>query len=96
MRDDDFNELVESIEEGAKILRRETQPSRIFVFGPEQIKDIRSSTGKTQEEFARMMGVSVKTLRNWEQGRRKPTGPAMALLTVASKFPKIITKALHV
>ncbi len=64
MRVDDFKELVESIEEGAKILRRETQPSRSFIFGPDQIKKIRSSVGKTQDEFASMMGVSVKTLRN--------------------------------
>jgi putative transcriptional regulator len=44
----------------------------------------------TQAEFARAMGISVHTLRNWEQGRRSPEGPALALLRIAARHPRII------
>jgi len=44
----------------------------------------------TQVQFAQAMGISVHTLRNWEQGRRRPEGPAVALLRIAARHPKII------
>jgi transcriptional regulator with XRE-family HTH domain len=46
--------------------------------------------GLSQEEFAYLMGISVATLRNWEQGRRKPEGPARVLLKVASLHPEVL------
>ena len=49
----------------------------------------------TQVEFARAMGISVHTLRNWEQGRRFPDGPALALLRIAAKHPRIIRENLE-
>ena len=49
---------------------------------------------KSQSEFALMIGVSVSTLQNWEQGRRQPDGPARALLTVAAKNPEVVAAAL--
>ena len=51
--------------------------------------------GVSQSEFALMIGVSVATLRNWEQGRRTPEGPALALLRVAAKNPRAVAEALH-
>ena len=57
---------------------------------PSDIAALRAFVGLTQEDFARALGISVYTLRNWEQGRRKPEGPAMALLRVAARHPKII------
>lgn len=48
----------------------------------------------TQEEFARAMGISVHTLRNWEQGRRKPEGPAIALLRIAARHPRLLRENL--
>ena len=48
----------------------------------------------TQSQFARMFGISVETLRNWEQGKRKPTGPARALLRVASANPEVVARTL--
>jgi DNA-binding transcriptional regulator YiaG len=48
----------------------------------------------TQEQFAQAMGISVHTLRNWEQGRRTPEGPAIALLRIAAKHPRIIRENL--
>ena len=49
----------------------------------------------TQEQFAQAMGISVHTLRNWEQGRRTPDGPAVALLRIAAKHPRIIRENLE-
>ncbi len=58
------------------------------------VSAIRKELGLSQEQFARLMGVSVATLRNWEQGRREPHGPARSLLLVASVEPAVVLKAL--
>ena len=58
------------------------------------VKAIRGRLGKSQAEFALMIGVSVSTLQNWEQGRRRPEGPAQALLKVASVNPEAVAEAL--
>ena len=67
---------------------------RIIKFHPADIKAIRMRLGKSQSEFALMIGVSVATLPNWEQGRRNPVGPARALLKVAAENPKAVEQAL--
>jgi putative transcriptional regulator len=51
---------------------------------------LRRFVGLTQAQFAGAMGISVHTLRNWEQGRRHPDGPAIALLRIAARHPRII------
>jgi DNA-binding transcriptional regulator YiaG len=56
----------------------------------EDIVALRNFVGLTQKDFARAIGISVHTLRNWEQGRRKPDGPALALLRIAARHPKIV------
>ena len=56
----------------------------------EDIAALRRFVGLTQTDFARAMGISVHTLRNWEQGRRQPEGPAIALLRIAARHPRII------
>ena len=89
-----FGELVESIREAGKIRRGERASSRKFVFKPEDVRSIREKLQKSQAEFAQMIGVTVSTLQNWEQGRRVPHGPARALLVVASKAPDVVAKAL--
>jgi putative transcriptional regulator len=94
MNEKDFKNLVESVKEARKIKRGELPPSRRFEFSPLDIKAIRERLHKSQAEFARMIGVSVSTLQNWEQGRRKPEGPAKALLQVASKNPEAVVGAL--
>jgi putative transcriptional regulator len=94
MRQNEFDELLDSVREGGRILRGETAPSREFSFSPEDVQGIRKKLKKSQDEFALMIGVSVATLRNWEQGRRQPHGPARALLKVASENPKAVEKAL--
>lgn len=59
------------------------------------VPTVRATLGASQAEFALMIGVSVATLRNWEQGRRTPEGPARALLRVAARNPKAVVEALH-
>jgi putative transcriptional regulator len=94
MNEKDFNNLVGSIKEAGKIKRGELSPGRRFEFTPLDIKTIRGKLHKSQSEFALMIGVSVSTLQNWEQGRRKPDGPAKALLKVASRNPEAVMEAL--
>jgi putative transcriptional regulator len=89
-----FDELVASVREAGRIRRGEARPARVTEFAPVDVKAIRQRLGKSQSEFARMIGVSVATLQNWEQGRRRPEGPARALLTVAAKNPKAVAAAL--
>jgi putative transcriptional regulator len=59
------------------------------------IAALRRFVGLTQVEFARAIGISVHTLRNWEQGRRQPEGPAVALLRIAARHPRIIRENLE-
>lgn len=61
----------------------------------EDIAALRRFVGLTQVQFARAMGISVHTLRNWEQGRRRPDGPAIALLRIAARHPRIIRENLE-
>ena len=61
---------------------------RVLTLPP--IADIRRRTGLSQSEFARLLGVSVRTLQEWEQGRRAPSGPARTLLAIAHRNPKAL------
>lgn len=61
----------------------------------DDISALRRFVGLTQTQFARAMGISVHTLRNWEQGRRHPDGPALALLRIAARHPRIIRENLE-
>lgn len=94
MKKRDFDRLVASIREMGRIRRGESRPSRVFRYRPEDVRAIRRSFDKSQYEFAMMIGVSPATLKNWEQGRRRPNGPARALLRVAAKAPKVVARAL--
>ena len=78
MKNQDFDKLVKSVKQAGKIKRGKMKASRVFKFTPANIKKIRNSLDKSQSEFAMMIGVSVATLQNWEQGRRSPEGPAQA------------------
>jgi len=61
----------------------------------EEIAALRGFIGLTQKQFAQAMGISVHTLRNWEQGRREPEGPAIALLRIAARHPRILRENLQ-
>lgn len=95
MNEELFNELISSIREGGQILRGEKEASRRFTYAPPDIKRIRGNYNLTQEQFAALMGISVKTLHNWEQGRRVPEGPAMVLLRVAEMHPEAVLDAVR-
>ena len=94
MKKNDFDNLVLSIKQAGRIRRGEAEPSRVTEFSAVDVKAIRRRLGKSQVEFARMIGLSISTLRNWEQGRRRPEGPARALLKVAAENPKAVSDAL--
>ena len=96
MKKNDFNQLVASIKQAGQIKEGSLKPGRVFKYGVPDIKEIRNSLHVSQSEFALMIGVSPRTLQNWEQGRREPEGPAKALLRVASRNPKAVLEALHV
>lgn len=89
-----FEKLYESMTQMNEIIDGERSPSREFVVDAVHVKEIRSKTGLTQDKFCRLIDVSLGTLRNWEQGRREPTGPAKALLRAISNDPKHVLAAL--
>ncbi len=90
-----FRELVTSVRQAGRIRRNRMKAERTTVFRPTDVQAVRAKLRVSQSEFALMIGVSVATLRNWEQGRRTPDGPALALLRVAAKNPEAVVEALH-
>jgi putative transcriptional regulator len=94
MKAKNFDKLVKSVKQAGRIRRGKARPARVFKFRPADVRAIREGLGKSQSEFALMIGESVSTLQNWEQGRREPEGPARALLKVAAENPKAVAKAL--
>jgi putative transcriptional regulator len=95
MKKENFEKLVASIKEAGEIKAGRQAPSRVDEIKPPEIKIVRDKLNVSQHEFALMIGVSLRTLQNWEQGRRKPEGPAKALLRVASRNPRAVLDALH-
>ena len=91
-----FDELLGSIREGGAILRGQKGPSRRFVVDAAGVRAVRKRTSLSQSEFADLIGVSVKTLQNWEQDRRRPTGPAAVLLRIIDREPRLAVSAIHV
>jgi putative transcriptional regulator len=89
-----FDKLVESMTQMNEIIDGERVPSSEFVIDPIQVKSIRMATGLTQDKFCKLIDVKLGTLRNWEQGRREPTGPAKALLRAIKNDPKHVLVAL--
>jgi putative transcriptional regulator len=90
MSDELFTELMHSVREGGAILRGEKEPSRCFEIAAPDVKQIRERYELSQSEFAALLGVSVKTLQNWEQGRRSPHGAARVLLYLTEKHPDVL------
>ena len=96
MNKENFDQLLESMREGAAILRGEQEPSRRFIVERgEDAKIVRKACNVSQTAFAKFMGVSVGTLRNWEQGRRRPTGAARVLLSIAMRQPDMFRAAMR-
>ena len=91
MSDEMFDEFMQSVKEAVLIEKGEMKPSRVFEMESLDIAKIRN---KTQEEFAAMLNISIGTLRNWEQGRRKPDGAALSLLKIVKADPQYVEKVL--
>ncbi len=85
-----FDELLKSVKQGGEILRGKMKPGRVTHLEEPDVGKIRKNLGLSQSQFASLLGISVATLRNWEQGRRKPHGPARVLLGVAAKHPEVL------
>ena len=85
-----FERLISSAKEAKEIMAGQKEPSRKFFIEEPNPKDIRAKLSLTQEKFAALMNISVHTLRNWEQGRRHPEGPARVLLNVVNNHPEVL------
>ncbi len=83
-----FRELVSSVEEAKAIQRGECTPEVRSVFNELEVSAIRARHNLSQNQFATLLGISVGTLRNWEQGRRKPEGSARVLLRIFDRHPE--------
>jgi len=97
MDDKLFDSMLEGLEELCDDLETESGPAHDqihFVDEPDP-RAIRDELGLTQREFATLLDIPVTTLRNWEQGRRNPTGPAMKLLRLAKKNPNVLLPEEH-
>jgi len=90
-----FNQLLESVQQADEIIHGEREPSREFFLDAEKVKEVRAITKLSQAKFAAVLQVDVGTLRNWEQGRRHPTGPAKALLRAIRADPANVLRALQ-
>jgi putative transcriptional regulator len=94
MKDELFAELLDSVRQGGAILRGKRRPSRAFRFNEPDIRALRESYGLSQAKFAALMGISAGTLRNWEQGRRRPEGSARVLLRVVERHPQAVLEVV--
>ncbi len=85
-----FDELMGSVNQAVAIHKGEMPPSRVFHTKCPDIKVIREKIGLSQVQLANKLHISPRTLQNWEQGRRYPTGAAMALMNIIDKHPDIL------
>ena len=95
MKDEDFDGLMASIAEARAFARGEAVAGlRVHRIPAIDIAAIRKQASATQDLFARQIGVSIATLRNWEQGRRQPEGPARVVLAMLARDPGIVARTL--
>ncbi|MFN3582108.1 MAG: helix-turn-helix domain-containing protein [Pseudomonas sp.] len=84
------NKLLQSVKE-----MKAGKSARVSRVGPNEVAEARGKTGLTQQEFAEVLHISPRTLQEWEQGRRKPSGPAKALIEIAFRHPEVIREDLE-
>ena len=91
MKKELLEELKQSLREANLIKRGQLKPGRVFRVNPESnVVRVRGKLGLSQSKFAAILGISPDTLQNWEQGRRRPTGPAKVLLRIAARHPEVL------
>jgi len=92
---DSFNRIMQGLQEAAEHARGEAMPGLVLhVPQKVDVAAVRHRTGLSQTAFSRRIGVSAATLRNWEQGRRTPEGPARILLAMIERNPRIVEETL--
>jgi putative transcriptional regulator len=91
-----FNAIREGLEDAIAYAKGDKPKGEKHKVRIEEIdvRTLRNKLGLTQKQFAKLFGVSLATLRNWEQGRRRPEGPAMVLLNVIKREPEAVLRAL--
>ena len=92
-------EIIVGLENAVRYARGSkagTFEHRVEVPGRVDVRSVRAKLGMSQQRFAERFGISTATLRNWEQGRRQPEGPARVLLTIIDREPKAVRRALRV
>ena len=95
MKDELFQQLAASLKEGGSILRGKKKAKRSTTLQSPDAKAVREKLGLSQNQFAALIGISPRTLQNWEQGHRRPEGTARALLRVAESHPEAVLASLH-
>lgn len=90
-----FDELMSSVQEMDTIVKGHKKASRTFEYPEPEVKAIRERMGFSQGKFAMILGVSKRTVENWEQGRRNPTGAARSLLRIVEADPQHALRALN-
>jgi putative transcriptional regulator len=95
MNEELFKQLEESVQQADGIMKGKVKASRVTEIPEPKVKEIRERTGLTQARFAYLLGVSKRTLENWEQGRRQPTGPAKVLLRFLDSDPQYVLQTLN-
>lgn len=91
------SEIVEGLKNALAFAKGEQQKARTIVVGRRSsmdVRGVREKLGMSQGDFAAQFGISAATLRNWEQGRRDPQGPARVLLTIIDREPMAVRRAL--
>ena len=98
MKPEQFDQLIKGVKEMKRHMRGEKVAGSITTVSAletPQVKEIREAVKISQSQFAQLIGVSLRTMQNWEQRRTVPTGPARALLKIVASNPRAL-KALHV
>lgn len=93
MNNEFYNDLSTSLNQALAIAKGEAEPSRQFSYDLPNIRLIRSKTGLSQQQFANKLNISPRTLQNWEQGIRNPTGATVTLMRLLDKQPDLISLA---
>jgi putative transcriptional regulator len=95
MKKSDFDGLIQGMEEARTFIRTGVlKGGKIHIPVEIDAAAIRAKTSLSQLNFSKQIGVSVATLRNWEQGRRVPDGPAQVLLRMLNQDPGIVQRTL--
>ena len=95
MKEELFQELLQSVGQMKAIRSGKAKASRTYTFyASKEIAQVRDKLGFSQPMFARLLGISEKTLQNRGQGRRTPAGRAQVLLRVAARYPKLLLAAV--